>query len=237
MKHDIQQFVYDYPYVSSTPPTVEIPPSWAYWKFEEENGNRIDATGNGHDFVPFIYEGLGDPSRVIGKLDYGIRCDYIETYPGNEALLGSSGWEPGIIGSSLSLWIKAHATTFTTMEVLYIYGTITVEFTYDNISKYKLVVTGYIETDYIYDQDTWYFIVVTKDNNGVYLYVNNVLAGTYLYDMSLNPLVNPGILFIASGFDSGCYGFVDEYGIWDNVVLTESQRDKLYNNGNGWSPY
>jgi hypothetical protein len=244
LKHDILQYTYNYPYVPDTPPTPSFPAAWGYWKFEEESGDRIDATGNDRNFIPFTFDGLGDPSRATGKIGYGIRCDYLDTYPDRQQLVSSliggdlDSWTPGEIGSSISLWVKAHATNFTSMMVLYIYGNYEIKMHYDNISKYKLVITNttetLIETDYIYDQDTWYFLIIINDAGGFYLYVDNVLAGSYLGELVITKTTG---MTIISGFENGCYGFVDEYGIWDNTVLTADQRAQLYNNGNGWSPY
>jgi hypothetical protein len=106
-------------------------------------------------------------------------------------------------------------------------------------SKYYITVTGSscsIQTSAIYSKAadssgfTWYNVVVIKNGTGVYLYVNNEEAGSWV-GTETNSY---NVVSIFGGNYTGSDAHVQEFAIWNTRAITEAERTQVYNSGDGW---
>lgn len=201
---------------------------WGYWKFEEASGDRIDATGNGNRFIP--ESAMGNTTGIIGN---GIQ---FAAFDGIDAEAGPDLRDN--VHFLYALWAKPHIVNNTSIRrALDIGSDVEIELMQNTgQSKYYIGVYAgdlWFDTAEIYDPDQLNLIVLYFDGIGLYLEVNNTLAGFALGYTNIGEQ-NPIYAFISR--DVSC--MVDEMGIWTGQAADAkiADRDAIWNNGAGSQP-
>jgi hypothetical protein len=209
-------------------PFVPIFPSddlWAFWKLED----LTDSSGNGYDLT-----NTNDAIFVEGKIGNAVDSD------GTRGLTGS--FEASIPYSisdwTVSCWAKIR--TFTSVANIIIGsdgfgGSPFIAMTPDG---YPWVNSSQnwnplIQSDVQVSADEWVHLVVTLSGSTCELWQNGISKGTAAWD----GFGNAGGINIPLNYFEGYWfdGQVDAVGIWTRV-LSESEINALYNNGNGLEP-
>ena len=235
-----------------------FPTPWGYWKLEEESGNRIDSTGNGHTLTPDGY--AHSPTQATGKV--GNCAEFVgDGYSDSPHFQISDSFPLGTDQNfTVAFWLKS--TRSDTGSMIRYFYLLAVDYAdwwnqidfelwcgnpYEVDGLYCWATAGYYDEEYNWhaveaatdpnsytlEENTWHFICFYYDGGGIYLEVDNALVASGLGKHGMT--VQPDMLRL--GFpDNSQTVHLDELGIWD-VALTQAQREYLWNNGGGRSLY
>jgi hypothetical protein len=236
-----------------------FPAAWAYWKMEEEtSGDRIDATGNGHDLIPYTESYHRAPGYATGVIGNAVSLDRVELPYGVTMLQTASGptapvdshftyvmWvnipaltEPGISGATLleftalgyaDLSFYANDYDFEGNKGIAIRATAGLD-----VYIMPELVAGTDPRVFEFTPSTWHFVVLYYDGTGLYLEVDNVLVAS---DLGSCTTVNGEMATLIGGAQFGVDPtLVDLAGVYLEAI-DSAMRTQLYNSGAGWSPY
>ncbi|MEI6350068.1 MAG: LamG domain-containing protein [Verrucomicrobiota bacterium] len=198
----------------------------AYWKFDEESGVRVDATGNGND--------LSDSN--------GVGCSTGKV--GNAAVLAANAYlsrvDARLEAFSLSLWIfRQDGGASVDQQVLHLGAQGMALNTFPGVSNDVLNIWGYHENGggetITVPQNEWHHVVlVIGADFTIQVYVDAALVHS-----SQNPAARPvwSNMFMIGARPDGYWwtgGMIDEVALW-NRTITGEEVALLYNGGAGYS--
>jgi hypothetical protein len=232
------------------PPAVDLPNPWAYYKFEETTGTRVDSTGNSHDLA--VTENY--PSDPAAHVDTGLLGNCLHSYEDNSSFDYSS-WLEFTGGSetyaaetpfSFVFWWKGSNRGTEGNGGLEIYFP-PAEAVIDINSLTTSPFTAYIYMDVFYstfeaemeltaeayDYTAWHMYSITFDGTYVKFYIDETLRWTSdAIDISGESDLEWKDVLFTDGWYVG-EGWVDESVIYKGTALTLEQIEYIYNDGNG----
>lgn len=223
---------------ASGPATLPVD-LYAFWSLEEESGNRVDATGNGHTLTD---NGTvtSNPGKVgtaaqftLGEQERLTRTD--ANFPSfGDIDFTIAGWAfLDTVGATQPLVSKFASSPQREWMLYYLSGT----------NRFQWRVTGDGSTQTTLNANslgapvvsTWYFIVCWHDAaaDTISIQVNNGTADSTAH--------TAGVFNSTADFMLGAHGAfeyfqgrLDQWGVWKRV-LTAAERTYLYNSGAGRS--
>lgn len=210
----------------------------AYWKMNEDGGQRRDSSGHGRHLAQYGFVGVSSGVATDGASFSGSASDYLAS--------SDPVFQP-VVAWSFSLWFKLN-TLDEEQTIISKWSGNDIELTSagwrlwvndghklvwtegDAViqSTYELLSTQDIEAD------TWYHVVVGVNLdplvNSAYMVINNGAADT---SEALTPTDPEADMMIGRDGEGEYFldGVVDEVGIWMETLLTDAQVAALYNGG------
>jgi len=203
---------------TTPPPSLLLNNLLAYWKLDESEGARADATGNGND--------LSDNNSVgvaTGKVGNAASFD------GSNYLMAASA----ILGATDDFTIVAWVNFSTTGSYLIAASSYPdyISFGISDVGLVHLTAgVGDGVTGGSVNSDEWSLIVARREGDSISVSVNAGAASFGTVGASSAPAAFT--VSSNSGGEAFFNGLIDEVGVW-NRALSDSEITQLYNGGNG----
>jgi hypothetical protein len=236
--------------IPQTEPDVQLPTPWAYYKFEEESGTRVDSTGNGHDLAvtenypefPAAHVADGLRENCLHSYEDNPSYDYsswLEYTGGSETFAADTPW-------SFVFWWKGTnrgSENNGGLEIYFPPAEAVIDINSLTTSPFTAYIYMYVfwgayeaemELDaHAYDYTQWNMYTITFDGTYVKFYINETLVWTSgAIDISgESPLEWQDVLF-TDGWYNG-EGYLDEAVIFNDLALSTDQIEYIYNDGVG----
>jgi len=207
----------------------------AYWKFDEESGNAIDATGNGFDLTTFVDVTRGVEGKFGKAYEFTTEDAYVRV-PYNEAFVDSfkaTGQytismliylndSSSVVGREQKLIWWRHTTALYFVNATVTTGNHVNVYTADEVPNY---VRGSSANNTVLS-DTWYHILITADEEGsLKVYIDGVHDDTRVGTFE-NPFLHANhYLTIGGDQSNGMLGKIQNVGFWNRVLSDQEITD------------
>lgn len=199
----------------------------AFWNLDQASGSsRTDSCSSPADLSV-----NGTVTQVTGKINYAANAASGLNYLSNVL---ASKLQTGGGSYSFAGWFKLDSAGGGTIAANGGSGTgwkLTASTTAITLTNYLDFVnfSTYTKTVSL-STGTWYFLCGYYDGANMGLSID---GATFTTNASTYAASNSSNMYLTGDFASGMQGALDEFGYWVGHVLTSTEKDNLYNSGNG----